>query len=914
MAATGSARQSLEPRTALAQLPHNLEFGLDYPLPKEVQVGAGTAIFVCGWCFSPGAGLRSLALEVDGDTQPAMAYAMPRRDVHRAFHTGEDPSSEDPEGKSYRSGFWGIARLKPGGQHRLLLRAELADGSAAVAEIAHVREAEPLAAPLALDAPAPEAGPLVAICMATYEPSLELFRQQIDSIRAQTHRNWVCLISDDCSSPERLAAMRDVLDGDARFALSPSPRRLHFYHNFERALALAPAAAEYVALADQDDSWHPDKLETLLKEIGDAKLIYSDARIVTRDGEIVSDTYWSERRNNHSSFPSLLMANAVTGAASLFPRELLRYALPFPPRQFSHFHDHWLALTAHALGEIAFVERPLYDYVQHNAAVLGHAGANWIPMLRGRVAGWLRNDPRERIRTWRSRYFVDCCRLMQFAAVLDTRCRDRMNATQRRSIDTLPQLDRSPAALLFLLTRGLRELVGTPETLGAELGLFGSFVWRRLLSATAPGPRARPRLDARPPASLLPPPGRRNPGDPRVGTLAAWIEPIELAVREDAPERINLLIPSIDLEHFFGGYITKLNLARSLAERGARVRIVTVEPVGALPSSWRERLESYSGLAGLFDIVEVEFGRESQGVEVSRSDRFIATTWVTAHIANSAARSLGDGKFLYLIQEYEPFTFPMGTYAALAIDSYRFPHTALFSSELLREYFRRHGIGVYAAGESAGDSLSGAFQNAITALDPPTAAELANRDRRRLLFYARPEPHAARNMFEMGLLALNRALEQGAFAGGWELNAIGTVNSARRIEIGRGAALNLMPRRDQSSYADVLRRHDVGLALMYTPHPSLVPIEMASVGMLTVTNSFENKDAEALGAISSNLITAEPTVDGIAGALAEAAAAADDYERRVRGSRVDWSKRWDQTFDDETMARVEELLSLRVDP
>ena len=33
---------------------------------------------------------------------------------------------------------------------------------------------------------------------------------------------------------------------------------------------------------------------------------------------------------------------------------------------------------------------------------------------------------------------------------------------------------------------------------------------------------------------------------------------------------------------------------------------------------------------------------------------------------------------------------------------------------------------------------------------------------------------------------------------------------------------------------------------MYTPHPSLVPIEMASAGMATVTNSFENKTADAM--------------------------------------------------------------------
>ncbi len=78
------------------------------------------------------------------------------------------------------------------------------------------------------------------------------------------------------------------------------------------------------------------------------------------------------------------MANSVTGAASLFPRRLLDYALPFPPRQFTHFHDHWVALTARSLGEIAFVDRPLYDYTQHGDAVIGHATAT---RCRRRCAG-----------------------------------------------------------------------------------------------------------------------------------------------------------------------------------------------------------------------------------------------------------------------------------------------------------------------------------------------------------------------------------------------------------------------------------------------------------------------------------------------------------------------------------------------
>jgi glycosyltransferase involved in cell wall biosynthesis len=887
----------------------------------------GTAVFVCGWCFSPAGRIRSLALVVDGEVQPVMTHGMPRIDVLRALHPGLDESAisgeasdpgspDDPLFRSYRSGFWGMARIAPRageGECELQLRATLEDGSKLRAGLGRVRVVPGPARPATIDGPAPSEGPLVAISMATYEPSPEMFQRQIDSIRAQSHRNWICVISDDCSSPERFAAVQKALAGDPRFVVSRSPKRLRFYHNFERALSLAPANADYVAMADQDDFWHTDKLETLISSIGGAQLVYSDARIVRPDGELIADTYWSVRRNNHSDLTSLLLANCVTGAASLCRRDLIDYALPFPPGQFTHFHDHWVALTALALGDIAFVDRALYDYVQHGEAVLGHARANQITAFRERVSAlraWPKN-PRERVGRWRMRFFVDGCRLIQFCTILRLRCGDRMDAGKRRALDRFVRAERSPLALGNLLPRTVREQVGPPETLGAELGLLTAFGWRHLLGASVRGvdrPRRRLRIDARPPPSLMPTPGRRAPAIGAVGSVAAKIAPLPLAVRDDGPRRVNLLIPTIDLEHFFGGYIGKLNLAARLADRGTRVRIVTVDPVGALPASWRQRLESYSGLAGLFDRVEVEFGRESQGVEVSRSDGFIATTWWTAHIAGDAVRQVGGDRFLYLIQEYEPFTFPMGTYAALAGESYRFPHFALFSTELLRDYFRRRQIGVYAAGREPGDEASAAFENAITSIRPPTAVELSGRTARKLLFYARPEPHASRNMFELGMLALDRAAEDGAFADGWELYGIGTVNSQRRMALGSGASLELIPRRAQGTYADVLREHDVGLALMYTPHPSLVPIEMASAGMLTVTNSFENKTAEAMAAISSNLITAEPSVKGIAAGLREAAGRVGDFEDRARGSDVRWSRNWNQSFDDDLMARIEAFL------
>ncbi len=407
-------------------MPPQLDVRLDAPLPAELAVGRGTAVFVAGTCFAAGERVAALSLLVDGAEQPALAHGMPRLDLLRAL---DEPAS-------YGSGFWGMARVVPGsGPVALGLRAWLAGGGGAIdVELARIPPAAPVD-PL-------DGAPEVAICMAAHEPPPELLGRQLDSIRAQTHDGWVCVISDDCSGPAGSAALRDAVAGDPRFVVSRSPRRLGFYRNFERALALAPAGARYVALADQDDVWRPDKLATLLAEIGGARLVYSDARVIARDGRVLSDTYWRERRNNHSDLLSLLVANAITGAASLFPRELLDDALPFPPAQFAHFHDHWIGLCALALGDVRFVDRPLYDYVQHAGATLGHEAANRMPRLADRV-GALRRDPRERVRLWRMHYFVDACRLLQFATILELRCGDRMSAAKRRSLERLLRAESS---------------------------------------------------------------------------------------------------------------------------------------------------------------------------------------------------------------------------------------------------------------------------------------------------------------------------------------------------------------------------------------------------------------------------------------------------------------------------------------
>ena len=325
--------------------------------------------------------------------------------------------------------------------------------------------------------PGPDLAPVdsqarIAIAMATYEPPLDLFRAQVESIRSQTVSDWLCVISDDASSDGRLAEMREAIAHDERFIVSRAPRRLGFYRNFERALSMVPTTVSWVALSDQDDAWHPEKLETLSSRIGSAQLVYSDARIVDPPDRLVSPTFWIGRRNNSSNLASLLIANTVTGAASLFRRDLLDDALPLPSAPGPVYHDHWLALVALARGEIRYVDAPLYDYVQHERAFLGHSAANALERARPTHRG---------LEAWRRLYFDEYCRTQILARVLCLRLNGRIADRKRATLDRYLGAESSPTTSAWLLARSLRTIVGRNETLSSERGILRGILWRQLL-------------------------------------------------------------------------------------------------------------------------------------------------------------------------------------------------------------------------------------------------------------------------------------------------------------------------------------------------------------------------------------------------------------------------------------------------
>lgn len=447
---------------------------LERPLPDPLAVGGGTALFLDGRCSVESASIESLRAVTAGSATTLLGWGAP-----------------PPKSRSGHDYWWTILPIEPAsgpGRIPLAIEAETSHSGAAPlrAELGSLvtvpRNPPPAELDRARDLAERPSGsePLVAVCMATYDPDPELFRRQVDSIRAQTHGNWICLISDDGSPPEAFERLVGVVAGDERFVISRAARNRGFYANFERALELVPDAVDYVALCDQDDEWHPDKLEALLAGLGTgARLVYSDMRIVDDEGAVISETYWSFRRNNHTDFGSLALANTVTGAASLFDRGLLEDVLPFPPRHAAAYHDHWIAQVAMALGPISYVDRPLYDYVQHGEAAIGYLAANGggryaaSPLRRAQIT-WERFRGRRYHLGWRQPYFNIYCRVALAARVLEMRCGGRMAPDRARIVATLLE----PAnAARWLTRRVLEDGFGTDETLGRERLMLAGLSW-----------------------------------------------------------------------------------------------------------------------------------------------------------------------------------------------------------------------------------------------------------------------------------------------------------------------------------------------------------------------------------------------------------------------------------------------------
>lgn len=879
----------------------NIYCGIDLDLSIPIIVGNGTSITFSGWCYDDTLKITSIEVIVDNRGFRAASIGDFRHDVlDTQYAAGKELDN------SLTSGFWAIIDIEEinipttkniqlkvileNGEERLIGIGDLNLLPYKITERVQIEN---------------NTDDLVTICMATYNPKIELFKKQIDSICNQKHDNWICIINDDCSDFTIYNQLVNLLKNDQRFYIYRNNTNLGFYRNFERVLSLVPENTNFIALSDQDDIWHEDKLIKCLTAFNNStSLVYSDMRIVNEQGKVISNTYWTQRKNNYKDINGLLLANTITGAASVFKKELLLKLLPFPERIGDSFHDWWIGLCAIMDGEIEYVNEPIYDYVQHGQNVIGQSeGTSLFTSIKKTFNKIQRNKKEELKRLifqGKAIYEYDYKRVFLTTSILLLRFEENRGSEKYNQVLNFRSKMRIPSMFTMYLTNKIKKV----DTVHAELRLILAFASDKILKR---GYRRREPRYINSKKSTVSIPVQKN--ELTIDHLYQKIAPLQIELSEKEKIRINMLVPTVDFKYFFGGYIGKFNLALKLAKSGYAVRMIIIDYADFNVVQWKKDIQKYSGLEEFFEYVEIDYYFDrSKKMVANPNDRFLATTWWTAYVAQDAVKQFVNKKFIYLIQEYEPLTFEHGAYYALANETYNFDHFGIFSTELLREHFKLNKIGVFKDNESIGEKNSISFQNAILSFDL-NKNELEARKRKKLIYYSRPEAHASRNMFELGILALNKAIELGAFDNEeWDLYGMGSVSNYHGIKINDNVSMKILPKMNLDDYKEALKDFDIGISLMYTPHPSLVPQEMASAGMLVITNSYANKTEEKLKEISSNFIVAKPTIEDVALKILEAVKQVNDIERRYQGSKVNWSSDWEETFNNDFIQKIREWI------
>ena len=207
--------------------------------------------------------------------------------------------------------------------------------------------------------------------------------EQIRSICTQTPLPREIVLSDDGSTDDTLAVVRDTLaqcDVADRIELRvfSNVPPLGVTRNFEQAVRAC--SHDLIALCDQDDAWHPGRLARMAAQFEsrpDLLLLHTDARLVDAQLEPLGSTLFHALEvqpaelsaiSRGEAFGVLLRRNLVTGATTMFRKTLLDTALPFAPEWV---HDERLAAVAAAIGRMDVLPEPTIDYRQHASNQIG---------------------------------------------------------------------------------------------------------------------------------------------------------------------------------------------------------------------------------------------------------------------------------------------------------------------------------------------------------------------------------------------------------------------------------------------------------------------------------------------------------------------------------------------------------------
>lgn len=228
---------------------------------------------------------------------------------------------------------------------------------------------------------------MISVALCTYNGE-RYIRQQLNSILNQDVQVDEIVICDDKSKDHTIDIIHHtMLSSSIPYYVYKNEKNLGYRRNFEKAIALCKG--DIIFLSDQDDVWHKNKIQRMMRYFDDphVMLVHHNDVLVDASSHVLLESYWDSmgfpiknfRRNDMNP---LFLRNYVQGSACAFRKYVFNIANPFPS---CAVHDEWLALIAMQLGTVISIEEPLMDYRQWGNNSIGVQ----ISTMRDKISSYI---------------------------------------------------------------------------------------------------------------------------------------------------------------------------------------------------------------------------------------------------------------------------------------------------------------------------------------------------------------------------------------------------------------------------------------------------------------------------------------------------------------------------------------------
>lgn len=214
----------------------------------------------------------------------------------------------------------------------------------------------------------------ISVALATYNGA-RFLPEQLASLTAQTRLPDELVIADDCSTDTTLVIVEHFAMG-APFPVRiiRHPKNIGILENFYSAFDTTTGSL--IFYCDQDDVWHPRKIEKLLASFR------PDTMIAMHQSEIVGEHLESHNRSapgnpryGHFAFPADTGSIHGFGHQMAFRRPVLdmmhklrEIVEPLSPRGFAHDLDQFIPFCAAVLGSLHVLPDNLVRFRRHGGA------------------------------------------------------------------------------------------------------------------------------------------------------------------------------------------------------------------------------------------------------------------------------------------------------------------------------------------------------------------------------------------------------------------------------------------------------------------------------------------------------------------------------------------------------------------